>query len=102
MVRWCQTCGTSRSATRCWWRSAAKLFPQRRNPRRCDTLGDCRLRSMARLPRAWREALALAEQHHLPLYDAMYLELSLRLGLALATFDPALQKAARSASVALL
>jgi predicted nucleic acid-binding protein len=57
---------------------------------------------MARLPRAWREALALAEQHHLPLYDAMYLELSLRLGLALATFDPALQKAARSASVALL
>jgi len=69
------------------------------------------LRHLGRLPitvdgetaaRAWREALALAEQHHLTLYDAMYLELSLRLGLALATFNPALRKAARSASVALL
>jgi predicted nucleic acid-binding protein len=69
------------------------------------------LRDLAGLPimvdgetvaRAWREALFLAEQYHLTLYDSLYLELSLRLGLALATFDTALQKAARSANVALL
>jgi predicted nucleic acid-binding protein len=40
--------------------------------------------------RPWREALALAKQLRLTLDDAMYLELSLRLGLALATFDTAL------------
>ena len=69
------------------------------------------LRDLVRLPitvdgetaaRAWREALFLAEQHRLTLYDSMYLELRLRLGLALATFDAALRKAARSAHVTLL
>jgi predicted nucleic acid-binding protein len=69
------------------------------------------LRDLARLPitvdgetaaRAWREALSLGEQYRLTLYDAAYLELSLRLGLVLATFDAAIQKAARSANVALL
>lgn len=52
--------------------------------------------------RAWRETLALAEQHRLTLYDATYLELSLRLGLPLASFDAALRKAARNANVPLL
>jgi predicted nucleic acid-binding protein len=69
------------------------------------------LRELGRLPitvdgetaaRAWREAFSLAERYRLTLYDATYLELSLRLGLALATFDAAIQKAARSANVALL
>jgi predicted nucleic acid-binding protein len=52
--------------------------------------------------RAWREAVFLAEQHRLTLYDAMYLELSLRLGLPLATFDAALRAAAKAANVPLL
>jgi predicted nucleic acid-binding protein len=69
------------------------------------------LRELGRLPitvdgetaaRALREAFSLAERYRLTLYDATYLELSLRLGLPLATFDAAIQKAARSANVALL
>src|SRR5690348_6876885 len=60
------------------------------------------LRELSRLPltvdgetaaRAWRETLALAAEHRLTLYDAAYLELSLRLGLPVATFDTALQRA---------
>lgn len=44
----------------------------------------------------------LAEQYDLTTYDAAYLELALREGLALATLDDALVKAARLAGVALV
>ena len=69
------------------------------------------LRRLAALPivadletstRAWRETIELAQRHRLTLYDAAYLELSLRRGLPLATFDAALRRAANGASVALL
>jgi predicted nucleic acid-binding protein len=69
------------------------------------------LRRLAALPivadqetsaRAWRETIELAQRHRLTLYDAAYLELSLRRGLPLATFDAALRRAANVASVALL
>ena len=69
------------------------------------------LRRLAALPivadletstRAWRETIELAQRHRLTLYDAAYLELSLRRGLPLATFDAALRRAANAASVALL
>ena len=43
--------------------------------------------------------LALSLAHHLTAYDAAYLELCLRRGLALATFDGALSKAAQSLGV---
>jgi len=52
--------------------------------------------------RAWRECLVLAERHRLTLYDASYLELSIRRGLSLATFDAALRRAAQAANVPLL
>jgi predicted nucleic acid-binding protein len=52
--------------------------------------------------RAWRDIMALAERHNLTLYDAAYLELSLRRQLPLATFDEALRKAAATVSVQLL
>lgn len=51
---------------------------------------------------AWNDTMVLAARHDLTLSDASYLELSLRRLLPLAAFDAALQKAARSASVALL
>jgi predicted nucleic acid-binding protein len=51
---------------------------------------------------AWNETMALAEYHGLTLYDATYLELSLRRQLPLATFDAALQRAAKAAGVPLL
>ena len=52
--------------------------------------------------RAWREGLALARLHGLTSYDAAYLELAIRKGLALATRDRALIAAARKAGVAVL
>ncbi|HEY7579980.1 MAG TPA: type II toxin-antitoxin system VapC family toxin [Acetobacteraceae bacterium] len=51
---------------------------------------------------AWRETMALADRHRLTLYDAAYLELCLRLGLPLASFDAALRTAAKAANVLLL
>lgn len=52
--------------------------------------------------RAWRDTFGLAEQHRLTLYDAAYLELSIRRSLPLATFDAALRRAAVAIGVALL
>lgn len=52
--------------------------------------------------RAWRDTLTLAERYRLTLYDATYLELSLRRGLPLATFDAALRRAATAAGATLL
>jgi len=48
---------------------------------------------------AWLETMELAERYGLTLYDASYLELSLRRSLPLATFDKALKKAAHLAGV---
>ena len=49
--------------------------------------------------RAWRACLTIASQYRLTLYDAAYLELSMRLSLPLATFDAALRRAAAAAGV---
>ena len=49
---------------------------------------------------AWRETLVLGQRHGLTLYDAAYLELALRLGVPLATFDRALARAAVAEGVA--
>lgn len=48
---------------------------------------------------AWRETMELAERYNLTLYDASYLELSLRRSLPLATFDQPLKRAAELAGV---
>ena len=49
---------------------------------------------------AWGAAYRLAEKHGLMLYDSAYLELALRRGLALATFDKVREAAAREKSCA--
>lgn len=46
--------------------------------------------------------LGLAREHHLSVYDAAYLELAMRLGVALATKDDALKKASATAGVTVL
>jgi len=51
---------------------------------------------------AWGATLRLAEQHRLTVYDAAYLELAKRRGLALATLDAELRSAAKAEQVALL
>ena len=48
---------------------------------------------------ALSDTLQLARRYGLSAYDASYLELSLRLGLPLATLDEALQKAAKKTGV---
>lgn len=50
---------------------------------------------------ALRDTALLAERHGLTLYDAAYLELSLRRGVKLATFDRDLRRAATEVGVAL-
>ena len=52
--------------------------------------------------RAWGGTFDLAMAHGLTLYDAAYLELSLRSGLPLATLDHALGCAARTSGVSVL
>jgi predicted nucleic acid-binding protein len=52
--------------------------------------------------RAWSTAFELALAHKLTVYDAGYLELSLRTGLPLATLDQVLSKAATALGVPVL
>jgi len=49
---------------------------------------------------AWTASASLARRHRLSLYDACYLELALRRGLELASFDAALVSAAIAEKVA--
>ena len=49
--------------------------------------------------RAWDAALDLANAHGISLYDAMYLELAVRMRLPLATLDQRLGAAGRAAGV---
>jgi len=51
---------------------------------------------------AWFETIELAERYNLTLYDACYLELSLRCNSNLATFDNNLKQAAKLAGISLL
>lgn len=48
-----------------------------------------------------RRAVAAARQYHITVYDAVYLVLAIHLGLALATLDSQLEKAAEAAGVAI-
>lgn len=52
--------------------------------------------------RAWSETLALAETHRLTLYDASYLEASIRLALPLASRDRERVRAAAACGVCIL
>ena len=51
---------------------------------------------------AWGGTMRLAARHGLTVYDAAYLELALRRGLALATLDRELRAAAQTEGVVLL
>ena len=83
------------------------LVAARRNRVRVDDWREIRA-SLEALPieidpvttsRAWGASLELARTHQLSVYDAMYLELAMRLQLPLATLDRALRGAARTAGV---
>ena len=83
------------------------LVATRRNRIRVDDWQEIRA-SLEALPieidpmttsRAWGASLELARTHQLSVYDAMYLELAMRLQLPLATLDRALHSAARTVGV---
>lgn len=72
---------------------------------------DATLADLAQLPiqidgetdrQAWNVTLRLAERHGLTLYNAAYLELSLRRGLRLATLDGDLRQAGNTEKIRLL
>jgi predicted nucleic acid-binding protein len=52
--------------------------------------------------RVWRDTIALARNYGLTVYDAVYLELAIRLGIPLATKDKALGVACQRAGVGVL
>ena len=54
---------------------------------------------LASIERAWSQSHALASRHGLTLYDAAYLELAERLGLALISLDKKLLRAAANDQV---
>lgn len=90
---------------------ANALLVARRRGRLTPEVLDGELRSILALPvtldhdstgSSFAAVLDLATQHRLTIYDASYLELARRLGLALATLDAALRTAAPSEGVPLL
>jgi predicted nucleic acid-binding protein len=76
---------------------------QRIEPARCDLLlarfDDLQIR-VDRHPDPFR-TIALARRHHLTVYDALYLDLAIREGGSLATWDRKLTAAARAEGVTL-
>jgi predicted nucleic acid-binding protein len=92
-----------------WWFEVRNtLIVNERRGRLAEADTAAFLRALSRLgvmvDRSPEEAavLALARRHRLTVYDASYLELSLREGLALATLDADLARAARAERVSLL
>ena len=82
-----------------------------RSRRNTAAFRDSTLADLALLPiqvdaetdrQAWGATLRLAARHRLTLYDAAYLELAQRRGLALATLDLELRAAAKAEGVPLL
>ncbi|XVN40988.1 MAG: type II toxin-antitoxin system VapC family toxin [Rickettsia endosymbiont of Argas persicus] len=51
------------------------------------------------LEHTWFETMDIATQYGLTLYDASYLELALRYGIPIATFDKSLKQASRKAGI---
>ncbi len=90
-----------------WWFEVRNiLVVSERRKRVAEADSAAFLRDLARLPVALDrapqegEVLRLARTHRLSLYDAAYLELAQRTGIALATLDTDLIRAARAESVA--
>ena len=86
---------------------SALLAAQRRRRLGSDEVDDC-LRRVRELPVRtdaapdFETAFALAREHRLSLYDALYLELALRVDAPLATLDDALSTAAVGEAVPLI
>jgi predicted nucleic acid-binding protein len=91
-----------------WFEVRNSLVVNERRGRLSETETAAFLRNLAQLSihidrdPAEASVLSLARQHRLTVYDAAYLELAQREGLALATLDTALRQAASAIGVPLL
>jgi len=92
-----------------WWFELRNiLVVNERRTRLTEADSSVFLRDLARLPITLdrrpeeAEVLRLARKHRLSVYDAAYLELALRHGIAIATLDNELIRAARAEKVALI
>lgn len=94
-----------------YWEVGNVLAIAQRRGRMSESACAIRLNLLAALPiktdeagtaKAWHETLLLAKSHTLSVYDAAYLELSLRQGGALATSDKALRGVAAKLGIELL
>ncbi len=95
-----------------WWLEVANSLTLAMRRKRIDAafrqaaLGDLALLDITTdqqtASQAWSATLRLADQHHLTLYDAAYLELARRRALPLATLDQHLQTAAAMLGINLL
>lgn len=91
---------------RLWWFELRNgLIVNERRGRIDDLLIERFLRDLSRYAISFDDApdgTRLARRHHLTVYDAAYLELALREGVPLATFDAPLANAARAEGVPVL
>jgi predicted nucleic acid-binding protein len=94
-----------------YWEIANVLLSAERNKRITSADAHHHLKLLSTFPidsdplsasEAWRTTHHLARAHKLTSYDAAYLELAIRRGLPLATFDVALRLAASRENVELL
>lgn len=94
-----------------WWTEMANALAVAERRCRLPGLAPAALERLARLQlqtdptppeTVAADALKLAQQHGLSVYDAAYLELASRLGLPLATRDADLRRAARTTGTALV
>ena len=67
-----------------------------------DLLGSLNIRVDEDALPEWEQLIGLARSEKLSVYDAVYLSLAIRKGLALATLDAGLKRAARSVGVKLV
>ena len=95
-----------------WHLEVASVLRNAERRGRCDRiLADAMIEQLEMLPievdrltdlQAWRETRVLSRRHGLTPYDAAYLELTLRLGLPLASGDSDLVATARELNVVVL
>lgn len=95
-----------------WWYEVANVVAMARRRKRLNEAQGARILELLSLfplqvdappgPASASRLTQLAQEHSLSAYDAAYLELAERRGLALATFDHDLIRAARKAGVQLV
>jgi predicted nucleic acid-binding protein len=96
---WYPPSGQSRSSTRCWWEKRGRISPEQTQ----TFLGDLRTLDptldYASLEQVCGRVQTISRDQRITPYDALYIELALRMGCALATLDQPQRDAARALGI---